>query len=116
MINIISSSRYRIYKHSLLSYIESLLRKYSISEEAVLNVAFVGKRKMRDISNTYKHEDVALPVLAFPYKGEEVESEHLLGEIVLCYPQVVLLAAERHKKLDDMIYQLVEHGLKNLLK
>ncbi len=82
----------------------------------MLNIAFIGKRKMQAISNTYKHENVALPVLAFPYKGEKVEDDQLLGEIVLCYPQVVLLAAQRAKKLDDMMYQLVDHGLQNLLK
>jgi probable rRNA maturation factor len=92
------------------------MRKNGVLEDSVINVAFVGKRKMKDVSSTYKHEDVALPVLAFPYKGETVENEKLLGEIVLCYPQVVLLAAERGKKLDDMVHQLVEHGLKNLLK
>ncbi|MEO6508509.1 MAG: rRNA maturation RNase YbeY [Patescibacteria group bacterium] len=116
MIHIVTSSRYRIHKTSLLRNTESLLRKYEVTEDAVLNIAFVGKRKMREISNTYKHEDVALPVLAFPYKEETVENERLLGEIVLCYPQVVLLAAERSKKLDDMMFQLIEHGLKNLLK
>ncbi len=116
MINIVSSTRYRIHKTSLEIYTESLLKTYEVSDKAVLNIAFVGKRKMREISNTYKHEDVALPVLAFPYKSERVDNEELLGEIVLCYPQVVLLAAQRGKKLDIMINQLVDHGLKNLLK
>lgn len=82
----------------------------------MVNIAFVGKRKMREIANTYKHEDVALPVLAFPYKQENVDNERLLGELVLCYPEVVLLAAERGKSLDVMMDQLIEHGLKNLLK
>ena len=116
MIHIVTSSRYKIHKSTLLRTTEILMRRHSVAEDAVLNIAFVGKRKMREIANTYKHEDVALPVLAFPYKEETVENEKLLGEIVLCYPQVVLLAAERSKKLDDMMDQLIEHGLKNLLK
>ena len=116
MINIVSSSRYNVHKSKLVIYAEFLLRKYNVSEDAVLNIAFVGIRKMKEISKTYKHENVALPVLAFPYKDEKIENEKLLGEIVLCYPQVVLLAAERAKKLDDVMYQLVEHGLQNLLK
>jgi rRNA maturation RNase YbeY len=116
MINIITSSRYHVHKADLLSFTEKLMRSNSVIEDAVLNVVFVGKRKMREIAKTYKHEDIALPVLAFPYKGEDTGGERLFGEIVLCYPQVVLLAAERGKKLDDMVNQLVEHGLKNLLK
>jgi ssRNA-specific RNase YbeY (16S rRNA maturation enzyme) len=89
---------------------------YDIPNKAVLNIVFIGRRKMREIANTYKHEDVALPVLAFPYKGEQIGEEELFGEVVLCYPQVVLLAAEREKKLDDMMEQLLDHGIKNLLK
>jgi len=71
---------------------------------------------MRSVAATYKHEDVALPVLAFSYRNDEDMEEPLLGEIVLCYPQVVLLAAERNKRLDSLIDELVIHGLKNLLK
>jgi len=78
-----------------------------------LNIAFVGKIKMRQIASTYKHEDVALPVLAFPY-FENQDGEPFMGEIVICYPQAVLLAAERNKTVDDMLSWLLEHALKNL--
>jgi len=71
----------------------------------------VGTRKMRDIAKSYKHENEALPVLAFPYKEEE-----LLGEIFICYPQIILMAAERNKSVDDTIIQMVIHGIENLIK
>lgn len=77
---------------------------------------FVGKTKMRSIASTYKQEDVALPVLAFPYRSDRSTGEPLLGEIFLCYPQIILLAAERNKRLDPMIDELIIHGIKNLLK
>ena len=81
-----------------------------------LNIVFVGKNKMRSIASTYKHEDIALPVLAFPYRTDTNLDEPLLGEIFLCYPQVVLLAVERNKRLDPLIDELIIHGMKNLLK
>ena len=40
----------------------------------------------------------------------------LLGEIFLCYPQVILLATERSKRSNEMINRMVEHGLKNILE
>ncbi len=70
---------------------------------------------MKEISSSYKNEDVALPVLAFPYK-EQVEGERLLGEIFICYPQAILLAAQKNKKVDVTILQLIEHGISNLMK
>ncbi len=92
-----------------------LMVKKQISTRQVLNVVFVGTRKMKEIARTYKNEDVALPVLAFPYKEFDYDGEQFLGEIVLCYPQVVLLAAERGKRVDFVLDQLVEHGLNNII-
>jgi rRNA maturation RNase YbeY len=95
---------------------EKMYSDFSIDQTFSSTVVFVGKNKMRQIAATYKHEDVALPVLAFPYSTHQDVGEPLLGEIFLCYPQVVLLAAERNKRLDPMIDELIIHGLKNLLK
>ena len=110
MIRIITSSRYLIDRKRIRVCVEK------ISPSQSVNIIFVGKNKMRSIASTYKHEDVALPVLAFPYKDDEEMGEPLLGEIFLCYPQVVLLAAERNKRLDLVIDDLIVHGINNLLK
>ncbi len=115
MITIISPSRYKVGKKKLQIDVQKILDKNGVSEKADLNVVFVGKRKMRQIASTYKHEDVALPVLAFPY-NDTSEGQSLFGEIILCYPQIILLAAEREKKVDETILNLIEHGVHNLIK
>lgn len=71
---------------------------------------------MKQIASKYKKEKVALPVLSFSYKNSEPTTENLLGEVFLCYPQVVLLAAERNKKVEDMIDAMIRHGIENLLR
>ncbi len=116
MITIISPSRYKVGKKKLRGKVQEILNKLGVDEKADVNVIFVGRRKMRSIASTYKHEDVALPVLAFPYHEKEYEQESLLGEVILCYPQVILLAAEREKKVDETILNLIEHGVRNLIK
>lgn len=115
MINIISSSRYKINKEALLKRIESFLKSNGVVDTSVLNIVFVGRIKMRQVASTYKHEDVALPVLAFPYK-DQVGDDNLLGEVVICYPQAVLLAVERERKVDETLVNLIEHGIQNILK
>lgn len=115
MINVVGSSRYKVNRKALKDHLESLFQQVNIDAQSVVNLVFVGKRKMRDIALTYKNEDVALPVLAFPYK-ETANPDNLLGEIFICYPQAVLLAAERNKKVEDTIKQLIDHAFKNLLK
>ena len=114
MINIFSSSRYKLNKKYLREFAQSAVNEYQVTTLGVVNIIFVGKRKMLNISNTYKQENVALPVLAFPYNDDKKNPENILGEIFLCYPQVVLLAAERNKKVEDITKQLIEHGIQNL--
>ncbi len=116
MINIFSSSRYKVDKKAISTFAQSILDKYHATNLAAVNIVFVGKRKMRDIANTYKNEDVALPVLSFPYQNDRKNTENVIGEVLICYPQAVLLAAEREKKVEDMMKQLIEHGIQNLYK
>lgn len=116
MLRIITSSRYLIDKKRIRICVEKILKTSQVDPVLSINIVFVGKTKMRSIASTYKHEDVALPVLAFPYRTDKNMGEPLLGEVFLCYPQVILLAAERNKRLDALIDELIIHGIKNLLK
>lgn len=116
MVQIITSSRYLVDRKRIRVCVEKTFTDLHADPTLSVNIVFVGKNKMRSIASTYKHEDVALPVLAFPYRTDDAMGEPLLGEIFLCYPQVVLLAAERNKRLDALIDELIIHGINNLLK
>lgn len=115
MINIVSSSRYRINKKRLKPVIVNFLLEKNISSEWVINVVFVGKNKMKTITEKYKHEKETLPVLSFPITSN-VDAEKTLGDVFVCYPLAVLLAAERNKKVEDILIWLVKHGIENLIK
>ena len=116
MINIVCPSRYKINSRSIKQTVTEVLIAQKQPTRATLNIVFIGTRKMREIAKTYKHENVALPVLAFAYKELDMAGENFLGEIFLCYPQVILLAAERSKMADEMINRMVEHGLRNIIE
>jgi rRNA maturation RNase YbeY len=116
MINIFTSSRYKIDKKAIKDFAQDVLYRYHSTNLVAVNIVFVGKRKMKDIARTYKDEDVALPVLAFPYENDRKNTENVVGEVIICYPQAVLLAAEREKKVEEMMKQLIEHGIQNLYK
>ncbi|MCX6732177.1 MAG: rRNA maturation RNase YbeY [Candidatus Roizmanbacteria bacterium] len=116
MLRIFTSSRYLVDRKRIRILVEKTLSTFQLDPTLSVTIVFVGKNKMRSIASTYKHEDVALPVLAFPYKNDADMEEPLFGEIFLCYPQIVLLAVERNKRLDVLIDELIIHGLTNLLK
>ncbi len=110
MINIISSSRYKVNRANLKKAATDSISASSLRPDITVNLVFVGRNKMRDLANSYKKEDVALPVLTFAYPNENT------GEIIICYPQAVLLAAERNRKVETMIVELIKHGVNNLTK
>lgn len=112
IVNVFSSSRYKINRRIIKSKALEVLSRNRAPDNVALTIIFVGKNKMKMVSKTYKHEDEALPVLSFPYN--ETRSEGLfLGEILICYPQAVLLAAHKNKRVDEMINFLIEHGIDN---
>lgn len=115
MVNVISSSRYKINRKLIKKRTTDFLLEKGVSQNNLINIVFVGKNKMRVISDQYKDEDEALPVLSFLYNEKETDN-HLLGEVIVCYPQAVLMAAQRNRKVDDTLMQLIEHGIKNLLQ
>src|SRR3972149_807118 len=116
MISIVSSSRYKINRHKIKLLIQGVFEKEQINLDHSLNVVFVGKNKMKIFTEKYKNEKETLPILSFKYNEDVGEKEVLLGEVVICFPLVILLAAERNKRVDEIINELIKHGIENLLK
>ncbi len=117
MITIITSSRYKINRQKIKLFVQSIFEKEQITSEYSLNIVFVGKNKMKSFTERYKGEKEALPVLSFPYHEKIFDDrEILLGEVVICYPLVVLLSAERNKRVDEVTNDLIKHGIDNLIK
>ncbi len=117
MLFIKTTSRYSVNRRAIAATVDEFFRVHEMSEGTHdVNVAFIGRNKMRTISREYKHEDVALPVLAFPFHEKNEQGRIFMGEVVMCYPQVILLAAERNKKVDVMIDQLLIHAMNNLVR
>jgi ssRNA-specific RNase YbeY (16S rRNA maturation enzyme) len=112
MINIITSSRYQIDRKKIKSVLNDYLNIKGITTDYIFNIVFAGRNKMKSISQKYKQENQILPVLSFSYHQDKPP----VGEIFICYPLAILLAAERNKKVDDTIINLIKHGVDNLLK
>lgn len=117
MINVITSSRFRLDKKLIKLKANNFLVEKGYSDSAVMNIVFIGRNKMRKIAAKYKKEDVALPVLSFSYQDKHLKKnpDNLLGEIFICYPQAVLLAAERNKKVQAILLYLIKHGIENII-
>jgi ssRNA-specific RNase YbeY (16S rRNA maturation enzyme) len=115
MISVISPSRYKVNKKQIKTFASNVMLENGIVTRHAVNIVFAGKKKLKDLSQKYKHENVALPVLTFVY-NEPSDGQKYLGEVLICYPQAVLLAAQKNKTVEETIIKLVKHGLDNIIK
>lgn len=112
-------SRYKINRKRIRSKVEDVLKNQNLTSDIELSLAFVGDRKMRELSLKYKGEDKTRNILSFSLSEGEISvmpSDILrLGDIVISYPFLIKEASEEEELVDDRIDMLVEHGLMHLL-
>lgn len=115
-----SESRFPINRKLLKRVAQEFLDEQKIKSEAEVSLSVVGDRKMRELNKKYRQIDQTTPVLSFGLENEKPFAKYPdnilhLGDIVISYPQVVLLAAQENKLVDQKITELLHHGLANLL-
>lgn len=125
-VQINSDSRYPVNRKIVRKAVEDTLKKNKMSEGDIeVSVAVVGKRKMRELADKYLQDGKDHEILSFPYEDiDSVNSKGFinhpdnvlrLGDIVLCWPEVVLLAGRDDLLVDDEVYFLTGHGVEHLL-
>ncbi len=112
-------SRYKVNRRRIRKTIIETLDKQSVKSAVEVSLAFVGDRKMRELSKKYKGEDKTRNILSFSlHEGEPtvLPTDKLrLGDIVISYPIVIKESIKMEMLVDDRIDELVEHGLLHLL-
>lgn len=125
-VDIKGDSRYPIRRKIIKDRIAHVLKRHHVSGSVSVSVLIVGDRKMKAINKQYRNKDYSTDVLSFPTydptqpldEGGFSHAEELglvLGDIVVAYPQAVKIAADKRRYLDEILCDLVEHGLLHLL-
>ena len=119
--------RYKANRKRIIGAVNAVLQEQEIVRDAVVSVAIVGDRKMRELNKKYRGKDTTTNVLSFPLsEGEQTVLPPIaiseggrdllhLGDIIIAYPQVIRESAEENMLVDDRIDMLVKHGLMHLL-
>lgn len=111
----------RIIRKAVIDTLDA--NKVSMGEVEV-SVAVVGRRKMKVLTDAYLHDELEHEVLAFPYedlasnKGGFIsppDNVLRLGDIALCWPEIVLLASAEDIMVDEQVYKLTVHATEHLL-
>lgn len=127
MINVLihTDTRYPVNRKIIRKAVEETLKNNKASNlSAEVSVAVVGSRKMRDLSEKYLKDDKRHQVLSFSFEDISESRQGFvglpddvlrLGEIVLCWPEVIEEASRDDEMVDDKVYELTSHGVEHLL-
>lgn len=114
-IDIKANAGYRINRPILRKKINDYLAELGL-DDIELSLVLVGKRKMRQLNQTYRNLDKISDVLAFPQnEGRTPEGKLVLGDIVVCYPCAQEEAIAYQEEVDEAVWDFVEHGLDRLM-
>lgn len=112
-------SRYKVNRKRIRKIVSQTLHTQNIQGPVEVSIAFVGDRKMRELSKKYKGEDKTRNILSFSlHEGERIvlpTDKLRLGDIVISYPVLITESAKEDMLVDDRVDMLVEHGLLHLL-
>ncbi len=122
-INITADAKFPFDRDGLRSHLSKVLAKYRLTDNVVIDVSVVGKRKMTQLHVDFMQLDGPTDVLSFPLNDPSDSRPFLsspdgmlrMGDIVVCYPVMVEEALEKQVKIDEQIQFLAEHGLMHLL-
>lgn len=127
-INISKQSDNPVSSPNLKKKLQNFFREKGIVSDAEVSVAFVGEAKMLDLGKKYLKDKKLHNV--FSFTPDEVNPDSIgengnfiyppdgllhLGEIIVCYPQAFREAKNENIKIEDKIYELVEHGAMHLM-
>lgn len=112
-------SRYKINRKRIKKVVVDTLTKNNVNGPVEVSIAFVGNRKMRDLSKKYKNEDKTRNILTFSLTegtASIMPTDTLrLGDVIISYPVLIQESAKEDQLVDDRADMLVEHGLNHLL-
>lgn len=107
--------RYHLDLRWIRREVEKLFAELGIHEGEV-SLIFVGRRKAKALNQQYRQMDYVPLVLSFPQGGEYRAGRRVWGDVMICWPEVREQAIRENATLEEILTQLLKHGLANLAK
>lgn len=120
-VNIFKQSNYPVSTLTIRKKLKDFFTKNGIVSDAEVDVAIVGESKMLTVGRKYLGDGKLHNVLSFtPDESKEKfamppDGIIRLGEIILCYPIAFNEAKDEGQRIEDKVYELIEHSAYHLL-
>ena len=111
-----ASIKFPVNKQTIKKSVVDTLKTNKVTGEVEVSVAVVDERQMDKLSQKYVKDGKKHEVLSFPLKDRVSPDGVLrLGDIIFCYPQIVLAAKRDGVIVDDEVFALTVHSVEHLL-
>lgn len=119
-----TESRYPVNRKAIRKGVASVQEAEGLANlDAEVSVLVCGSRKMKELSDKHLGDKKVHEVLSFAFEDPKnnrafVNSPNkvlMLGDIIVSWPEVVRLAGEHDRLVDDELAFLVGHGFEHLL-
>ena len=125
-VNIKADSKFPVDRGKIREAVAAVLKKFRVKEQVIVSVSVVGDRKMKGLNKKFRKLDKTTDVLSFPTHDptQSMDDEGFLqapelglhlGDLVVSFPQAIEIASKKNKLVDDVVYDLVEHGMYHLM-
>jgi rRNA maturation RNase YbeY len=120
-INISKQSNYPISAVTVKKFLTKFFAEHGIVSDSIVSVSFVNEAKMKELGKKYYRKDKKIhSVFSFvesEVKGFKNANPNIinLGEIIVCFPQVVKEAEKEGKLIEEKVLELIEHSSLHLL-
>ncbi len=121
-VRVFKSSNYPVSSVAIKRRTALFLKEKGISSASEISIAIIGKDKMLSLAKKYlKEKDTLHNVLSFT--ENEINKKFVyppggpiqLGEVVVCYPKAFQEAISENKRIEEKVWELIEHGIMHLL-
>lgn len=119
-IALLCQSRYPVGRKVVMARAKDFLEKKGMRDVGV-SIFICGTRKMRELARRYLRKPEDHEVLSFTYNEARAgfvdfpEEILRLGDVAVCFPLAQNRAMAENKLTDEVIGDLVEHGILHLL-
>ena len=80
-----------------------------------LEVNIVGEKEIKDLNFRYRGKNKVTDVLSFAWQEDKVVKTKNLGQIYICYPQIVRQAKELKIKIKEEFVRMLSHGFLHIM-
>lgn len=94
-----------------------ILKDKGFSDNVELSIAFVGRKRAKDLNINYRKKDYIPQVLGFPMSfNKDADGMIRLGDIVICTQKLKYEVKFQKSTLKKILYEWLVHGVENLMK